>query len=113
MHCDVLPIPEISNIVVPHLYCSLYILLTIFLGSWVDFLFCLKLKLSPLTRPLSLTLCFILVQVLVVSVLWVVALCLHKLDQDAVIYVGLGNLEAFKAVNSVVGSPLFALKRRF
>ena len=65
-------------------------------------MFCPKLNFIPavVIKPL-----FILVQVLVMSVLQIVALCLHKLDQDAVIYVGLGNLEAFKAVNSVVESP--------
>ena len=44
-------------LIIPHLYCSLYILLTIFSGSWADFMFCLKLKLSKLTRPLSLIPC--------------------------------------------------------
>ena len=113
MHCDVLPIPEISNFVVPHLYCSLYILLSIFSRSWAGFTFCLKLKFIPTPSVVVINPLFIPVQVLVMSVLWIVALCLHKLDQDAVIYVGLGNLEAFKAVNSVVESPLFTLKRGF
>ena len=72
-----------------------------------------QIKIIPTHSAVVVNPLFILVQVLIVSVLWVVALCLHKLDQDAVIYVGLGNLEAFKAVNSVVGSSLFALKRRF
>ena len=73
-------------------------------------MFCPKLDFIPavVIKPL-----FILVQVLVMSVLQIVALCLHKLDQDAVIYVGLGNLEAFKAINSVVESPLFTTKRGF
>ena len=97
-------------LIIPHLYCSLYILLSIFSRSWAGFMFCPKLNFIPavVINPL-----FILVQVLVMSVLQIVALCLHNLDQDAVIYVGLGNLEAFKAVNSVVESPLFISKRGF
>lgn len=73
-------------------------------------MFCPKLNFIPavVINPL-----FILVQVLVMSVLQIVALCLHKLDQDAVIYVGLGNLEAFKAISSEVESPLFTTKRGF
>ena len=97
-------------IIVPHLYCSLYILLSIFSRSWAGFMFCPKLNFIPavVIKPL-----FILVQVLIISVLQIVALCLHKLDQDAVIYVGLGNLEAFKAISSEVESPLFTTKRGF
>ena len=71
-----------------------------------------QIKIIPTHSAVVVNPLFILVQVLVVSVLWVVALCLHKLDQDAVIYVGLGNLEAFRAVNSVVGSPIFTFRRR-
>ena len=100
-------------LIIPHLYCSLYILLSIFSRSWAGFMFCLKLKFIPTHSAVVINPLFILVQVLVMSVLWIVALCLHKLDQDAVIYVGLGNLEAFKAVNSVVESPLFISKRGF
>ena len=97
-------------LIIPHLYCSLYILLSIFSRSWAGFMFCPKLNFIPavVIKPL-----FILVQVLVMSVLQIVALCLHKLDQDAVIYVGLGNLEAFKAISSEVESPLFTTKRGF
>ena len=107
MCCRYLRYPILA---IPHLYCSLYILLSIFSRSWAGFMFCPKLNFIPavVINPL-----FILVQVLVMSVLQIVALCLHKLDQDAVIYVGLGNLEAFKAVNSVVESPLFISKRGF
>ena len=76
-------------------------------------MFCLKLKFIPTHSAVVINPLSILVQVLVMSVLWIVALCLHKLDQDAVIYVGLGNLEAFKAINSVVESPLFISKRGF
>ena len=100
-------------LIIPHLYCSLYILLSIFSRSWAGFMFCLKLKFIPTHSAVVINPLFILVQVLVMSVLWIVALCLHKLDQDAVIYVGLGNLEAFKAINSVVESPLFTTKRGF
>ena len=72
-----------------------------------------QIKFIPTHSAVVINPLFILVQVLVVSVLWVVALCLHKLDQDAVIYVGLGNLEAFKAISSEVESPLFTTKRGF
>ena len=107
MYCRYL---RCSILIIPHLYCSLYILLSIFSRSWAGFMFCPKLNFIPavVINPL-----FILVQVLVMSVLQIVALCLHKLDQDAVIYVGLGNLEAFKAINSEVESPLFTTKRGF
>ena len=107
MYCRYL---RCSILIIPHLYCSLYILLSIFSRSWAGFMFCPKLDFIPavVIKPL-----FILVQVLVMSVLQIVALCLHKLDQDAVIYVGLGNLEAFKAINSEVESPLFTTKRGF
>ena len=107
MYCRYL---RCSILIIPHLYCSLYILLSIFSRSWAGFMFCPKLNFIPavVIKPL-----FILVQVLVMSVLQIVALCLHKLDQDAVIYVGLGNLEAFKAISSEVESPLFTTKRGF
>ena len=107
MYCRYL---RCSILIIPHLYCSLYILLSIFSRSWAGFMFCPKLNFIPavVINPL-----FILVQVLVMSVLQIVALCLHKLDQDAVIYVGLGNLEAFKAISSEVESPLFTTKRGF
>ena len=107
MYCRYL---RCSILIIPHLYCSLYILLSIFSRSWAGFMFCPKLDFIPavVIKPL-----FILVQVLVMSVLQIVALCLHKLDQDAVIYVGLGNLEAFKAISSEVESPLFTTKRGF
>ena len=74
-------------------------------------MFCPKLNFIPavVINPLFI----LVVQVLVMSVLQIVALCLHKLDQDAVIYVGLGNLEAFKAISSEVESPLFTTKRGF
>ena len=72
-----------------------------------------QIKIIPTHSAVVINPLFIPVQVLVMAVLWVMALCLHKLDQDAVIYVGLGNLEAFKAVNSVVESPMLTLKRGF
>ena len=72
-----------------------------------------QIKIIPTHSAVVINPLFIPAQVLVMAVLCAVALCLHKLDQDAVIYVGLGNLEAFKAVNSVVESPMFTLKRGF
>ena len=72
-----------------------------------------QIKIIPTHSAVVINPLFILVQVLVMSVLQIVALCLHKLDQDAVIYVGLGNLEAFKAISSEVESPLFTTKRGF
>ena len=72
-----------------------------------------QIKIIPTHSAVVINPLFIPVQVLIMAVHWVVALCLHKLDQDSVIYVGLGNLEAFKAVNSVVESPILTLKRGF
>ena len=113
MHCDVLLLPEISNFNNPTplllpLYFALYILKVMGRLHVLS-----QTKFIPTHPAVVINPLFILVQVLVMSVLRIVALCLHKLDQDAVIYVGLGNLEAFKAINSVVESPLFISKRGF
>ena len=113
MHCDVLLLPEISNFNNPTplllpLYFALYILKVMGRLHVLS-----QTKFIPTYPTVVINHLFILVQVLVMSVLRIVALCLHKLDQDAVIYVGLGNLEAFKAISSEVESPLFTTKRGF